>query len=290
MAKGPAGQRLAGEPTLTLSGRGLHLRATARHDRGGRACLSLPRAAPARPTQRPTRCRGRAGHVHPWHGQARRPACSRPHVSAQMSPRGRPQLHPRERDQGCPTPAWPGARPRPAVRTVPPCRKPASPGGPIRRPRSLHGNRDRSPCWDRSPPGEPRVGPGATSSVPPATDGESRHGAVACPALDSGPVQRCGWLCTPGSGLRCPPSPSRPCRLGKGPPPIPEPLPWAGLAQVLGAGTRNTRSLGSTRGPNHRHQEGLLFEESAGGRKLVRGRAGPSRSEGLKGVMGSRQP
>lgn len=125
---------------------------------------------------------------------------------------------------------------------------------------------------------------------PPATDGESRHGAVACPALDPGPVQRCGWLCTPGSGLRCPPSPSRPCRLGKGPPPIPEPLPWPGPAQVLGAGTRNTRSLGSTRGPNHRHQEGLLFEESAGGRKLVRGRAGPSRSEGLKGVMGSRQP
>lgn len=88
----------------------------------------------------------------------------------------------------------------------------------------------------------------------PPCDGVSRHGAVACPALDPGPVQRCGWLRTPEAV-----STAHPVSAAL-------PLPWGGLAQVLGAGIRNTRSLGSMRGPNHRHQEGLLFEEAGQGR------------------------
>lgn len=88
----------------------------------------------------------------------------------------------------------------------------------------------------------------------PPCDGVSRHGAVACPALDPGPVQRCGWLRTPEAV-----STAHPVSAAR-------PLPWGGLAQVLGAGIRNIRSLGSMRGPNHRHQEGLLFEEAGQGR------------------------
>lgn len=194
MANGPASQQLAGDPTLMLPGRGLYLRATAQHHRGWSGPASLLCVAPRVPHR--GRCDALDARATPTAAQPgatprvrQAPDDSAFGLSSDV-PSGTPTTRLRERDQD--------ARHRAGLTRT-------------RRPRSLHGNRDRPPCWDRGPLGEPRVGPRATSSVPRATDGESRHGAVTCPALDPGPVHRCGWLCAPGSCLHCPPSSARPC-------------------------------------------------------------------------------
>lgn len=142
---------------------------------------------------------------------------------------------------------WPGARLRATRRRVPDAR-----GRPRREdPRTLRGNRGR------------RAGPAA-------------RGASPVSALEPRPLSPVRWgIAARSSRLPCPgPGARSEVRLASHPEAVSTahpvsaalPLPWGGLAQVLGAGIRNTRSLGSMRGPNHRHQEGLLFEEAGQGR------------------------